>query len=59
MRLNIIDNYIKGLKGQFRLSKSFYPQSPNVKTSFHIFDHTINQFLRMVQRYGDLFIKTR
>ena len=33
--------YLKSLKGQFKLAKSFYPQPPNVKTSFHIFDHTI------------------
>ena len=37
--------YLKGLKGQFKLSKSFYPQPPNVKTSFHIFDHTIQPIL--------------
>ena len=37
--------YLKGLKGQFKLSKSFYPQPPNIKTSFHIFDHTIKPIL--------------
>ena len=37
--------YLKRLKGQFKLSKSFYPQPPNIKTSFHIFDHTIKPIL--------------
>ena len=37
--------YLKGLKGQLKLSKSFYPQPPNVKTSFHNFDHTIQPIL--------------
>ena len=37
--------YLKGLKAQFKLSKSFYPQSPNIKTSFHIFDHTIQPII--------------
>ena len=26
--------YLKGLKGQFELSKTFYPQPPNVKNKF-------------------------
>ncbi|MCG8046148.1 MAG: reverse transcriptase domain-containing protein [Candidatus Thiodiazotropha endolucinida] len=37
--------YLKGLKAQFKLSKSFYPQPPNIKTSFHIFDHTIQPII--------------
>ena len=37
--------YLKGLKAQFKLSRSFYPQPPKVKTSFHILDHTIHPIL--------------
>ena len=37
--------YLKGLKAQFKLSKSFYPQPPNVKSCFNIFDHTIQPIL--------------
>ena len=37
--------YLKGLKAQFKLLKSFYPQPPNIKTSFHIFDHTIQPII--------------
>ena len=53
MRLNII--YLKGLKGQFKLSKSFYPQPANVKQVSIFFIIQFNQFLRMVEKYGDLF----
>ena len=37
--------YLKGLKVQFKLLRSFYPQPPNIKTSFHIFDNTIQPIL--------------
>ena len=47
--------YLKGLKAQFKLTKSFYPQPPNVKTSFHIFDHTIQPILTYGSEIWGLF----
>ena len=49
--------YLKGLKGQFKISKSFYPQPPNIKTSFHIFDHTIQPITYGFEIWGPLSSK--
>ena len=33
--------YCRGLKAYFKLSKAFSVQKPNIKTFFHVFDHTV------------------
>ena len=37
--------YKKGLKAYFKLQKDFLTLNPNVKTSMHVFDHTIKPIL--------------
>ena len=47
--------YVKGLKGQFKLSKSFYPQPQMKKRVSTFLIIQFNYFSHMVKKYGDRF----
>ena len=48
--------YKKGLKAYFKLCKNIFNLHPSIRTSLHIFDHTVKPILLYVVKYGELLI---